>query len=188
MSAFCPACGVAVVPGYVRCPKCHRPLPASKRGATVAGGTSVAGGGGLPILPIIAGGVVVLGLVLFFALRGGDDKPAAAKPTDTTADEAPDNPADPSPTPLPTVDEPQRDPNRVDPSATARDLERALKNQRLWADVEVVGSSVEVTSGSCRDENMIPMVDAARTALRNAGLTRLRCRENNGAVVFEREL
>lgn len=192
MSATCPVCGVAVVPGYVRCPKCQAPLP-GRRGQTAvaAGGTAVEGGGRLPVLPIAGGVVVVLGSILYFVLGKSDAKPApVAEPVAGSAgavEEQPPDPVDP-PAPLPVFPDEERDPNRIDPSATARDLERALKNQRLWSTVEVVGKDVFVTSGSCRDANMIPMVDAASAALRNAGLTRVRCMENSGAVVFERGL
>ncbi len=155
---------------------------------TVAGGTAVESGGRLPILPIAGGAVVLLGLILYFVLSKSDAAtPATTEPGAGSAEEAvTETPQARNPLPLPVDD--VRDPNRIDPSAVARDLERALKNQRLWSTVEVVGRDVEVTSGSCRDANMIPMVDAARTALRNAGLTRLRCLENSGAVVFERGL
>ena len=188
MAETCPGCGVAVIPGYMKCPKCQRPL--KRRISTVAGGTAVEGSP-LPIVPIIAGGVVALGIILFFALRGGDAKPK--KPTDATGsddavetDDTPSQVATPGP-----FDQPDRDTNRrpsADPEGAARDLERTLKGQRLWATVEVSGSRVEVRSGSCRDANMIPAVESARTTLRSAGLTQVRCVENSGAVVFEREL
>jgi hypothetical protein len=191
MSATCPACGVAVVPGYVRCPKCQAPLP-GRRVQTVAGGTAVEGGGGgrLPLLPIAGGAVVLLGLILYFVLGKSDAKPASATEpvAGSAAEEAAEETDTTSPAPVAVVPDDDADPNRIDPNATARDLERALKSQRLWSSVEVVGKDVYVTSGSCRDANMIPMVDAARAALRNAGLTRLRCMENSGAVVFERGL
>jgi hypothetical protein len=35
---------------------------------------------------------------------------------------------------------------------------------------------------------MVPMLDAARAGLKAAGLTRLRCVEQSGAVVLDREL
>jgi hypothetical protein len=187
MSATCPACGVAVVPGYVRCPKCQAPLP-GRRVQTVAGGTAVEGGGRLPILPLAGGAVVLLGLILYFVLGKSDAaKPATVEPVAGSAEETTTDPPEAT-TPLPLPVDDVRDPNRIDPTAVGRDLERALKNQRLWSTVEVVGRDVEVRSSSCRDANMIPMVDAARAALRNAGLTRLRCLENSGAVVFERGL
>ena len=76
----------------------------------------------------------------------------------------------------------------VDPYAVGRDLERALRRQRLWSTVEVGAPMVDVRSSSCSDPQMGPMLDAARAALRSAGLTRLRCLEQSGAVVFERTL
>lgn len=197
MSATCPGCGVPVVPGYVRCPKCHRPLASTnKRGPIGAGGTAVeGGGGGLPLLPIVAGGGVVLGIILYFVLGKSDAKPKPADPTAPVAEEpaAADEPEDtPVPQPTPPTQAvqpvPQDNVNRIDPDAVARDLERALRNQRLWSSVEVVGKDVTVTTGSCRDANLIPTVSAAAQALRNAGLTRVRCLENSGAVVFERAL
>lgn len=187
MSATCPACGVAVTPGYVRCPRCRAPLP-NRRVQTVAGGTAVEGGNRLPILPIAGGAAVVLAVILYFVLGKSDAaKPAAADPAAVaSAEPRAEAPQSMNPVPLPV--EQTRDTNRIDPNAVGRDLERALKNQRLWSTVEVAGTDVEIRSGSCRDENMIPVVDAARMALRNAGLTRVRCMENSGAVVFERGL
>lgn len=187
MNATCPTCGVAVVSGYVRCPKCQGPLPSARRAITTGGTALASSGGGLPILPIAIAGVVVLGLVLYFTISKGDPPKQAVDDTPAGSDEEiSDEVQQPTVNPVPVLDEP--DPNRVDPNATAKDLERALRRQRLWASVEVVGKDVEVRSGSCRDEQMIPMVDAAKNALRAAGLTRVRCVEQSGAVVFEREL
>ena len=191
MATTCPACGVAVVPGYVRCPKCQAPLP-KKRGITVAGGTAVSGGGGLPIIPIVGVGVVVLGIILYFTLGGKSAaKPAPAQQDGTAEEDNDDNTADNSvtnPVPVPD-DKTDRSPgNHADPNETAKDFERALRRQRLWSNVEVVDTMIEVRGGSCRDEQMMPMVNAARKALHDVGLTRLRCVEQSGAVVFEREL
>ncbi len=73
MSAVCPACGVAVVPGYVRCPKCQTPLPAvGRRGsssAVHAGGTAVASPS-WPIFAIAGGGAILLIAVVAIAMRG----------------------------------------------------------------------------------------------------------------------
>lgn len=193
MSATCPGCGVAVVPGYVRCPKCQRPLPGNRRVQTVAGGTAVAGGGGrLPLLPIAGGAVVVLGIILYFVLGKSDAAKPEAPAGDDAMTEQPTEDTELAPAPGPARPPPppelDRDPNHIDPNAVARDLERALGNRRMWSSVEVYGNEVEVRSSSCRDANMIPIVDAAGAALRNAGLTRVRCLENSGAVVFERSL
>ena len=54
--AVCPSCGVAVTPGYVRCPKCKRGLPQRARTA-LEGGTAVASSG-RPIRWIILGALV----------------------------------------------------------------------------------------------------------------------------------
>jgi len=189
MSVTCPACGVAVVPGYVRCPKCQAPLKGTRRVQTVAGGTAVAGNGRVPILPIAGGAVVVLGIILYFVLGKSDaakPKPDPEPETTSAGEPAESGTQTMNPVPLPTV--PDVDTNRIDPNAVAKDLERALKNQRMWSSVEVIGSDVEVRSNSCGDANMVPIIDAARRALRDAGLTRVRCLENSGAVVFERGL
>ncbi|MDQ3371020.1 MAG: hypothetical protein M3680_36845, partial [Myxococcota bacterium] len=93
-----------------------------------------------------------------------------------------------SPPPAPPVEPLVNGANRVDPAAPARDLERALRRQRLWASVEVIGSRIDVRSSACSDAGMAPMIDAARNALKHAGLTRLRCVEQSGALVFERDL
>jgi hypothetical protein len=45
-----------------------------------------------------------------------------------------------------------------------------------------------VRSGSCGDPAMRPAIEGAKVVLRGAGLTKLRCLEQSGAVVFERDL
>ena len=68
MSSVCPACGIAVVPGYVRCPRCHAGLPVGagrvKRTPADPGGTAVARRG-FPISAVVAAqasGAQVIGL------------------------------------------------------------------------------------------------------------------------------
>jgi hypothetical protein len=148
------------------------------------------------MLPIIGGGIVALGIILYFVLGRSDAaKAKAPDPTTPIAEEQPttDDPADTTPAPVTAPQQPvqpvqQDTQNRIDPNAVAADLERALKNQRLWSNVDVVGKDVQLTTGSCRDANLLPTITAAAQALRNAGLTRVRCLENSGAVVFERAL
>lgn len=185
----CPACGVAVVPGYVRCPKCQAPLPAEARraGVVTPGGTAVVARG-FPLVPVLVGGGVALAVILVFALRDGDD---AAPPAPAPAAPAPTPAAPAAPAPGPAAVDPggaRPRGNQVDPYAVGRDLERALDRQRLWSTVETGGDVIDVRSGACRDPDLAPIVDAAAAALRNAGLTRLRCLEQSGAVVFERDL
>jgi hypothetical protein len=187
MSAVCPKCGVAVVPGYVKCPKCQSMLP-QKRATTVsAGGTSSASSGGMSPAMILLAVAVLGGGIAVFALRGGSDKPALAEtPPPAVAPESPvERPvAEPDDVPTPTAAQAVAN----DPTIAVRDLDRALKKERLWGTVEVVGSGVDVRSGSCREATMMPVVDAAIPALREAGVTKVRCLEQAGAVVFEREL
>jgi hypothetical protein len=67
-------------------------------------------------------------------------------------------------------------------------LDRALKKERLWGTLELRGDRIDVRSASCGDPGMKPLIDANAAALRDGGLTRLRCLEQSGAVVFERDL
>lgn len=189
MSAVCPKCGVAVVPGYVKCPKCQAALPSAKRTAA-PGGTVAAGAGRTPVMPFVLGGAVALGIVLFFALRKDSASEAAPPPeSDPQADPAqaqqPAQPQAADPTAMPA--DPPSQPDKPDPTAAVNALSRALTKQRLWGKVEVVGDRVDVRSGACSDPGMAPVLDANTAPLRDAGLTKLRCMEQSGAVVFERE-
>jgi hypothetical protein len=197
MSAVCRSCGVAVVPGYVRCPKCHAPIPGGgsrnrRAGGGTAvdpGGTSLESGRRFPYFLVGGGVIVVIAVVWFYsALQDYRDagrrtvaKPTPAQPGETT-------PATPVAVPGtdPTTTTPP--PNAPDPTAAASDFQAGLQRQRLWSTVEVFGDRVDVRSGSCGDPAMPPAVDAARDGLRSAGLTRLRCLEQSGRVVFERDL
>jgi len=195
MNTVCPACGVAVVPGYVKCPRCHAGLPAglgrTKRTTLDPGGTAVPPRG-FP-LPIILGAVgVVIAVLVALALRGGSKKAEAPRP-------APPEPipavvANPQPRP-PTVTtqtvapaQAQAQAAAADPGPAIAELKAALRAQRLWGAVEIVGQRVDVRSGSCADPGMRSLIDAKKSMLHGAGLTNLRCVEQSGAVVFERDL
>jgi hypothetical protein len=67
-------------------------------------------------------------------------------------------------------------------------LEATLRRQRLWGRAEITGPRIDVRSGSCGDPAMPPAIEGERAVLRGAGLTRLRCLEQSGAVVFELDL
>ena len=182
--AVCPSCGVAVVPGYVRCPKCHKPLP--QRRGHLEGGTAVVEQRRFPVVAIIGAAVLAGAIILFFALRG-DDKPKkqqaqTAEPTqaENTGPETPATPDQP--------DNTQQQPAAPDPQNVAADLERALKKERLWATVSVVGDHVDIRSGSCDDPGMKPLLDGAAPSFKAAGLTRIRCLEQSGRVASERGL
>jgi hypothetical protein len=79
-------------------------------------------------------------------------------------------------------------PRGPDPLAVAGDLERALGKQRLWSTVSVVGARIEIRSSSCADPAMPSIVNATTDKLKAAGLTKLRCVEQSGRLVNERDL
>lgn len=179
----CPSCGVAVVPGYVRCPKCQQPLP-RHRPRGIEGGTTIAPPRRSPLLPIIGVALIALALVVYFGLRSR--APAAKPATPVARAEPPPAPAQPTAEPqVPAAPEERSGP---DPQQLASDLRRALERQRLWAQVTIVGDHVDVQSSSCGDPAMAPMLDAAAPGFKAAGLTRLRCLEQSGRVVTERAL
>lgn len=190
MSATCPGCGVTVVAGYVKCPKCQKVLPQKRRIDTVAGGT-VSESKPFPRLPLMIAGVGVLAVVGFVVMRSGGGGTTAsvgdAAVTDEPSVEQPID--DPRPSDLdPQPDEAPPGPNRINPNAVAADVGRALTRQRLWSTVEASGRSLIVRSASCGDAQLMPIIDAAAPALRQAGLTKVRCLEQSGAVAFERDL
>src|SRR5512140_695926 len=189
MSSVCPACGVAVVPGYVRCPKCHAGLslgPGMRRAKVDPGGTTLARKGS-PVLAVIAALGVAATLILVFGLRPGSQATEASLPPllPTTAATLPDPPrtrelaAAPAPVPPPEASPP-------DLAAASADLEDTLRRQRLWGRVVITGQRIDLRSGSCADPAMRPLIDGKKPLLHNAGLTKLRCLEQSGAVVFER--
>ncbi|HEY0989589.1 MAG TPA: hypothetical protein VGD80_21115 [Kofleriaceae bacterium] len=194
MSAVCPACGVAVVPGYVRCPKCHAGLPVSlgrtKRTTLEPGGTAVVQRG-FPITPVlIAVGVAVV-IILVFGLRGTSKKaePVPAPPPQPIEAIAVNPPpaqvaAGPRAQPAPSAPEAAVQ----DPGPAVAELKLALRDKRLWGSVAITGQRIDVRSGSCADPGMQPLIETKKSLLHSAGLTKLRCVEQSGAVVFERDL
>lgn len=199
--ASCPSCGVAVVPGYVKCPKCGNPLPALARTKSntfgSGGGTAVAdggGGGGSRMGLVLAIGASVAVAIILVVVLGGRGGAKTASTTPSAPAEATDTeePATAT-TAAATVqpDEPTAAPapdTQADAQVAANELDRELKRQRLWGTVNVVGQRVDVRSGACDDASMGRLIDATRARLQGAGLTKLRCLAQSGAVVFERDL
>ncbi len=192
----CPACGIAVVPGYVKCPRCGARLPSVRfrRPGTTAdpGGTAVETGRGLPVIPLAIGGVVVLAVVLVLVLRhrggSGAAKEDVLAPPPVVATQ-------PRAQPGPVLDTPPAFTPLAPGGRTAKtaaqvagDLQVTLKRQRLWSTVEIVGTTLEIHSSTCGDPQMSPALDAVMASARAAGLTRLRCLEQSGAVATTREL
>jgi hypothetical protein len=198
MNAVCPACGVAVVSGYVRCPKCHTGLPPgparTQRSAGDPGGTALERKG-FPISAVISAVIVALGvaaaIILVFGVRnGGPPTEAAAalpaEPAQSVDLDLQRRVVPPVATPAAAPAAPE--PGAQDPAAAAIDLESTLRKQRLWGRAVIAGPRIDVRSGSCADPAMRPMIESKKPLLRSAGLTRLRCLEQSGAVVFERDL
>lgn len=186
-SSVCPACGISVVPGYVRCPKCHGPLPRDARSSiSPVGGTAVKIPNGSPIVALVVAVAVAGGIIGYFALRKRSSAPTAALESGIVGAEQPAQPtpanADLAAAPLPAQ------PKRPAPEPIAADLERSLKRARLWSTVTTIGDRVEVRSGSCADPQMTTAIDAVASLFKAAGLTRLRCVEQSGTVVFSRDL
>ena len=77
---------------------------------------------------------------------------------------------------------------KVRPEDVAQTLERGLKQQRLWSTVTVTGDHVDVRSASCADGGMKPAIERVIASFHAAGLTKLRCVEQSGGVVFARDL
>jgi hypothetical protein len=186
MSASCPACGVAVLPGYARCPKCRRPLPSSKIATAAVGGTAIASTSRkLPLVAVIAVAVIGGGIIAYIGLRSTSaaDKPA---PEPTATDETP---AEDQAPPSGPIEAPNTEPSPEQlASRAAQDLERTLKRKRLWSTVSIIGDKVDIRSGSCDDPAMTPVLDEAVPSLKAAGLTKMRCLEQSGRVVSDRDL
>jgi hypothetical protein len=189
MAAACPACGVPVVPGYVKCPKCHKPLPPVRtKGVTrdPGGGTAVDEPGGFPVIGIVVAVLVAGGIIAFFGLRGrGGTKPSAVVAAQPVADD------DSAPAPAALAADPDSSPTTVqapNPTGVASNFQATLRHLHLWSTVEVSGNRLDVRSGSCADPQLAPTIERARTSLHAAGLTRLRCVEESGHVVFDRDL
>lgn len=140
----------------------------------------------------LALGVGLAIAVVLVVVLGGDDAPkTASTTTEETEDEVTDDDT-PQPTQPVQPDEPtvaRAQPVRSSSAeAAAADLERELKRQKLWGTATVFDRRIDIRSGSCEARDMVPMVDAARARLQDAGLTKLRCLAQSGAVVFERDL
>jgi hypothetical protein len=181
---LCPACGVPVVPGYARCPKCHAALP-QRLATNIEGGTALPETRRVPLVAILAAGAVGLGVILWLGLRhGSSDKPVTRPAVAPVARSAA------APQPMLAAGVPDTAPERRGPApeTVAAELSRSLGKQRLWSTVTIVADRVDVRSDSCSDPAIQAPIAAAAPSFKAAGLTQLRCVEQSGAVVFTRAL
>src|SRR5262249_25567780 len=142
MSSVCPACGIAVVPGYVRCPKCHAGLPLGaghgKRTTADPGGTAVVQRG-FPISAVVtavgcAGASILFGARL--STRSAAPEPAALPaPVEAMAASSASRAAPPLTAPASAP--PRPDTAEQDRRAAALQLESTLRRQRLWGRTEI---------------------------------------------------
>ena len=160
-----------------------------KRTAVDPGGTAVEPKG-FPISAVIVALGVAAAIIVVFGLRRGDRATLAAPSPLSPAIEA-TNPNPPPRAQKPAAAQAASPPSEAaapDLAAASTDLEDTLRRQRLWGRVVITGQRIDVRSGSCADPAMRPLIDGKKPLLRGAGLTKLRCLEQSGAVVFERDL
>ena len=183
----CPKCGVAVVPGYVKCPKCQAPLPRRAARVTIdPGGTAVPPRPPFPYAVVIGAVVVIGGAIIGLVAWHGHRRAPSADAAVQAAAPASGHPTDldPGAAALP----PESQPGPMPADAVAAQLEQRLKHLHLWATVEVGTSTVDVRSDSCSDPAIQPVIAPAIPRFKAAGLTRLRCVEESGTIVFTRDL
>lgn len=198
----CPSCGVAVQVGYPRCPRCQSPVPAPPRAKratardTLAGGTTVAPEAPRRIGWLVAAGIVLVAGSVGVWLASRSDRPAAGATEPDEAeeeeDEGEDEVAEPGgePEPAGRRDDPTPTPAGRGAAAAGavRQLEAALRDDRLWARVSHDAEVVVIESSLCDDPGMWPAIMAEAATLRAVGLAAVRCTAPHGGVVFERGL
>ena len=192
--ATCPSCHVVVLPGYTKCPKCHGALPyamAKRAGTTADAGGTVAEERASMIVPVVVAVLVAGSIIAFFAWRAhgrADEAVVVAPMAQPVAPVAAPPPPVARPAPPPPTSTSARPPAGPSPTVAAAAFEKELRHQRLWATAELHADRIDVRSTTCADPAMAAAVEVARASLRAAGLTRLRCLEEGGRVVFERDL
>lgn len=185
----CPSCGIAVTPGYQRCPKCHRPLPTSvrfTRPLDAGGATTIEPDEVVTRWPwYLAGLIVLAGAVAVIVVGSHPSKPAPALPDDPVVDEEPDD------TPGAGVDEDEAVPTpppRPDPAPAADRLARLMAAVRLYATTEAIGDTVEIRSTFCAEPRVPGIIADVAADLRAAGIVAVRCRALHGAEAWTRPL
>lgn len=196
-SATCPSCGLAVSPGYPKCPKCHAAMPsapslgADSRSRKVQGGTAVSSGPG-PYLWIAIAGVVVVAAVVVYLARGSDDRGTAAPaPAPAVGPGPAARPASTAPDPFPRTAPDPATTARVDLGAArtraAAAVGAALESARLWGTVEIVGEQLHIHSAYCTSIGDAHL-DAARSAAGAPLFEAVSCFERHGPMAWERPL
>ena len=144
--------------GYVKCPKCQRPLPygADARSARADPGGTAVDGERLPVLGARSSARVSRARSsCSSALRGGSKPTArrAGRPSRVEAQQRRSAPTTPSRRPRRPSRRRRADPARsgAGPRGGRAELERALRAQRLWSTVDGRRQrAIDVRSGACR--------------------------------------
>ncbi|HEX2691260.1 MAG TPA: hypothetical protein VHN14_31825 [Kofleriaceae bacterium] len=160
----------------------------AKRSTVDPGGTALVPTR-FPMSAVVVALGVAAAIILVFGVRTGTRRTEAARLPASGPIEAAD-PAPPHATPPAVVSasaSEASDPSAQELAVAALDLEGTLRRQRLWGRVEITGPRIDVRSGSCGDPAMRPTIEGRKPLLRHAGLTKLRCLAQSGAVVFERD-
>lgn len=192
----CPACGINVMIGYTKCPKCHVPMPGMAtrvKRASMGGGTTSerievldagSGGGGSGWMWIAVIVVFGAGVALWATQRSSKKSVAVGGPIERGSGVATQAP----PPEQPDVLQPPRDPNQPDPAYAADALEGELAGERLYSTVDVFGDLLDVRSAFCGEARLGEILARYAAEMRGAGVSRVRCSETHGAQVFERPL
>ena len=198
-SHACPECGVAVAPGYPKCPKCHArlpyvPSPLQRVGSMASGGTSASeGGGGAGMWAVVAAIVLVAGAVTFFVARGGGGGAAAAGDADAAVEEATTvaQPEDDLEDDLAAPEGAEAEEPREIDTAVIEELNAKLAELRVWSSVgqdSADDSIVRIVSSHCEDGALRRAVTTYAEAMRDSGFLRVQCFTQHGALSFDREL
>lgn len=198
-STTCPGCGVAVAPGYPKCPKCHTrlpfvPSPLQRVGSKASGGTAVDSGSGAGMWAVVAAIVVIAGAVAFMVMRsrGGDAAATAEADAGGEAGETVAAPADEDVEGSPSAaDFDEEAPDDAVDTAVLDGFSAKLAEERLWSSVEPDAADetiVHVVSSHCEDGNLRRAVASFADDLKDGGFVRVQCFTQHGALSFEREL
>jgi hypothetical protein len=209
LGTACPACGVAVAPGYPRCPKCHAVMPSAAvnrnpRGtnatirvrSTRPAADKTLWLGGAAIALVVVGFIVIA----YRDKAGGTELSEAVADDGTEADEDDSLAED-----LDASDEGDGDgdgdgeregddPDRAHDQAVDRLLESLadeLGAARLWSSVSYESDQadvVRVESAFCSDDELYRIVDGNARALRDHGFVRLQCISRHGVLTVDRVL
>lgn len=161
----CPACGVGVVAGSSRCPRCHSALPvASLEGRSLSPWLLI-------VLSLAATGAIV------FALLGssGSDDPSPRSPEPAARAVAPASGPGAAAAPVPG--------GPATPEAALDALVRSAENRNLEATFEVRSGApdhVTVVSEQCGDDRLRRLLSERSVALGEAGFAALSCVSADG--------